>query len=147
MVLFVQDEKLLDSLDIKPEKEQKWDSAWLSDDTLLDRYRSLGGKNGFRFYAIPEYYPVNEAKGEALILTRYDQVEKIEELIRELPEVTFHIGANTLMSDKLMNLEKQGNVKLYHGLSQTTLDELWEKCDFYLDINLYGEIRDAVNVA
>lgn len=27
------------------------------------------------------------------------------------------------------------------------MDELWKKCDFYLDINLYGEIRDAVNVA
>ena len=51
------------------------------------------------------------------------------------------------MSDRLMNLEKQGNVKLYPGLSQDVLDELWEKCDFYLDINLYGEIRDAVNVA
>ena len=78
---------------------------------------------------------------------RYDKIEKIEELTQELPEVTFHIGANTMMSDTLMNLEKRGNVKLYPGLSQNTLNELWEKCDFYLDINLYGEIRDAVNVA
>lgn len=147
IALFIQNDEMLEALNIKPDTKQVWDFAWFSDNDLLDKYRSLGGKNGVRFYAIPERYPINEAKGEALILTRYDRIEKIEELTQELPEVTFHIGANTMMSDTLMNLEKRGNVKLYPGLSQNTLDELWEKCDFYLDINLYGEIRDAVNVA
>lgn len=147
MALFIQDQEMLEALEIKPDAEQTWRFAWCADDDLLFQYENLGGKNGFRFYEIPEQYPVNGAKSEALILTRYDKIEKIEELAQELPEVTFHIGANTLMSDTLMNLDKQGNVKLYPGLSQDALDELWEKCDFYLDINLYGEIRDAVNVA
>lgn len=147
MALFIQDQEMLEALDIKSDAEQIWGLALCPDDDLLFQYENLGGKNGFRFYEIPEHYPVNAAKSEALILTRYDRIEKIEELTQELPEVTFHIGANTAMSDRLMNLEKQGNVKLYPGLSQDVLDELWEKCDFYLDINLYGEIRDAVNVA
>lgn len=147
MALFIQDNEMLEALDIKPDVEQAWDFVWCPDNDLLYKYESLGGKNGVRFYEIPEHYPVNEGKSEALILTRYDRIEKIEELTQELPEVTFHIGANTVMSDKLMNLEKQGNVKLYPGLSQDVLDELWEKCDFYLDVNLYDEIRDAVNVA
>ena len=147
MALFIQDHEMLESLDIRPDAEQAWGFAWCTDDELLFQYENLGGKNGFRFFEIPEHYPVNGAKSDALILTRYDKIENIEELTQELPEVTFHIGANTLMSDKLMNLEKPGNVKLYPGLSQDVLDELWEKCDFYLDINLYGEIRDAVNVA
>ena len=147
MALFIQDHEMLEALDIKPDAEQAWGFALCPDDDLLFQYENLGGKNGFRFYEIPEHYPVNGAKSEALILTRYDRIERIEELTQELPEVTFHIGANTLMSDRLMNLEKQGNVKLYPGLSQDILDELWDKCDFYLDINLYDEIRDAVNVA
>lgn len=147
MSLFIQNREMLEAMNIKPEAEQIWGLALCPDDELLLQYENLGGKNGFRFYEIPEYYPVNEAKSEALILTGYDRIERIEELTRELPEVTFHIGANTLMSDRLMNLKKQGNVKLYPGLSQDALDKLWEKCDFYLDINLYGEIRDAVNVA
>lgn len=147
MALLIQDQEMLETLDIKPDAEQIWGLALCPDDDLLFQYENLGGKNGFRFYEIPGHYPVNAAKSEALILTRYDRIEKIEELTQELPEVTFHIGANTAMSDRLMNLEKQGNVKLYPGLSQDVLDELWEKCDFYLDINLYGEIRDAVNVA
>lgn len=147
MALFIQDHEMLEALDIKPNVERAWGLALCTDDDLLFQYENRGGKNGCRFYEIPEYYPVNGAKNEALILTRYDQIEKIEELTQELPEVTFHIGANTVMSDRLMDLEKLGNVKLYPGLSQDVLDELWEKCDFYLDINLYGEIRDAVNVA
>lgn len=147
IAFFIQNDEMLEALNIKPDTKQVWDFAWFSDNDLLDKYRSLGGKNGIRFYEISEHYPINEVKGEALILTRYDKIEKIEELIQELPEMTFHIGANTMMSDTLMNLEKRGNVKLYPGLSQDTLDELWKKCDFYLDINLYGEIRDAVNVA
>lgn len=147
MALFIQDYEMLEALDIKPDAKQAWELALCPDNDLLFQYENLGGKNGFRFYEIPEHYPVNAAKGEALILTRYDRIEKIEELTQELPEVTFHIGANTMMSDRLMNLERQGNVKLYPGLSQDVLDELWEKCDFYLDINLYEEIRDAVNVA
>lgn len=147
MALFIQNYEMLEALDIKPDAEQAWGFALCPDDDLLFQYENLGGKNGFRFYEIPEHYPVNGAKSEALILTRYDRIERIEELTQELPEVTFHIGANTLMSDRLMNLEKQGNVKLYPGLSQDILDELWDKCDFYLDINLYDEIRDAVNVA
>lgn len=147
MALFIQNHEMLVALDIKPDAEQMWDLVLCPDDDLLSQYENLGRNNGFRFYEIPQHYPVNEAKNEALILTGYDRIERIEELTRELPEVTFHIGANTLMSDRLMNLEKQGNVKLYPGLSQDALDELWKKCDFYLDINLYGEIRDAVNVA
>lgn len=145
--IVVQDEKTLGNLQIKPDAEQKWEFTLLFDEELLSKYTNMGGKNGIRFLAIPKCYPENRARGEALILTNSDEIEKIEELTRELPEVTFHIAANTLVSDKLKKLGEQENVNVYEGVGQPTLDRLWEQCDFYLDINHWNEIRDAVNVA
>lgn len=146
-LVFVQDEKMLESLPMKPDAEQGWSLALFPNDELLNKYMSMGGKGGVRFWAIPEHYPENMAKGEALILTNSDQIEKLEELVQGLPNVVFHIAANTLVSDKLKNLGEKENVCVYPGVSQVTLDELWERCDFYLDINYRNEIRDAVNMA
>lgn len=146
-VLFVQDEKTLVILNEKSAEEQTWDSVWFFDENLLNKYRNQGGKNGVRFYAIPERYPENTAKGEALILTASDQIERIEELTKELTDVTFHIAAHTQMSSKLYKLAEQENVELYPCVSLETLNALWDKCDFYLDINHRYEIHDAVNMA
>lgn len=147
LIFFVQDDKMLESLSIKSDEEQAWKYVLFPNDDLLDKYTNMGGKNGIRFYEIPEHYPENRAKGEALILTNSDQVEKLEELAQELPDVTFHIAANTLVSDKLKEIGEQENVNIYPCVSQEVLDKLWDRCDFYLDINHWNEIRDAVNVA
>lgn len=146
-IFFVQDDSMLESLSIKPDEEQAWEYVLFPNDDLLNKYMDMGGKNGIRFYAIPEHYPENKGKGEALILTNSDQIEKLEELTQELPDVTFHIAANTLVSDKLKEIGKQENVNIYPCVSQEVLDKLWDRCDFYLDINHWNEIRDAVNVA
>lgn len=146
-ILFVQDEKMLDCLSINTDKVWIWDSVWFTNDDLLNKYRNLGGKNGIRVYEIPEYYPENKARGEVLVLTGSDQIERIEELTKELSNVIFHIAAHTQMSNKLYKLEEQGNVKLYPCVSLETLNDLWAVCDFYLDINHRYEIHDAVNVA
>ena len=92
-------------------------------------------------------YPQNETKAEALILTASDQIEKIKELVYELPSMTFHIAAHTLMSDKLNKLGELESVNLYPCVSREMLDTLWDRCDFYLDINHRYEIYDAVNAA
>jgi accessory Sec system glycosyltransferase GtfB len=82
-----------------------------------------------------------------MILTASDQIEKLEELVQELPEVIFHVAAHTRVSDKLYQLSEYDNVKVYPLISATELKDLWRRCDFYLDINHYREIDDAVNVA
>lgn len=146
-IFFAQDDEILKDFGKKPDGEQKWEYILFPNDDLLNKYVSLGGKNGVRFYAIPEHYPENEARGEALILTNSDQIEKLEELTQELSDIVFHIAANTLVSDKLKKVGEQENVNIYPCVNQETLDKLWERCDFYLDINHWGEIRDAVNVA
>ena len=51
------------------------------------------------------------------------------------------------MSSKLMSAGQYDNVSLYPNVKMSVLDSLFEKCDFYLDINHEGEIVDAVHRA
>lgn len=134
-------------LDLQVDGKYIWDFVMFDDKELLDRYMNAGLKNGFRFYAIPDSYPENHANGNAFILTDSDQIEKLEELVQGIPEAVFHIAARTQMSNKLYALAERENVKIYPGISGEVLSDLWDKCDFYLDINHYREIYDAVNEA
>lgn len=147
IALFVQDQESFGLWNLRSGGKSRWEYVLFGSDDLLRQYREAGGTDGFRFYAIPEAYPDNHANGEALILTSSDQLEGIGDLIRELPECTFHIAASTQVSDKLRKLGEQDNVKVYPQISMQALDALWERCDFYLDINHYWETYDAVDAA
>lgn len=91
--------------------------------------------------------PPSRLNGNVLILTNSDQIEHLEKLISALPVLHFHIGARTLMSDKLHRLERYPNVTLYPGMSEKKRMEILMKSTYYLDINHYQEIYDAVPVA
>ena len=67
-----------------------------------------------------------------------------EELVREFPQMHFHIAAVTLMSPKLMDMGKYDNVSLYPGAQADTFDRLFMSCDYYFDINHWTEIVSAV---
>ena len=84
---------------------------------------------------------------EILICTNSDQIEKCEELVRELPEFNFHIAAITEMSPTLLKLGSYENVHLYPGARARNFDELFASCDFYLDINHGNEIVTAIKRA
>lgn len=84
---------------------------------------------------------------KALICTNSDRIEKCEELIKALPQMYFHIAAVTEMSSKLMSLSKYQNVMLYPGARTSTIEELFDTCDYYLDINHESEIISAVKQA
>ena len=146
-ILFVQDEKTFELLSLSSGAGNKWTYILFSDDDLLNKYIGMGGKNGGRFYAIPESYRENHARSKALILTASDRIEKLEYLIEELPDMMFHIAAHTQVSDKLHRMAERENVKIYPQISSQDLNMLWNTCDFYLDINHYREIYDAVNTA
>ena len=95
-------------------------------------------------------YPMERAnmhRLEALICTNSDRIEKLEEIVEDLPEMQFHIAALTEMSSKLMDMGEYENVKLYPGVDTDTLDDLFENCDFYFDINHESEIVSAVRRA
>ena len=95
-------------------------------------------------------YPFKKKNGhkpEVLICTNSDRIEQCESLVQALPEMHFYITAITEMSSKLMSMDKYENVSLYPGVKMKVLDELFEKCDYYLDINHEGEIVSAVQNA
>lgn len=146
-VLFVQNEKDASLFELKPDGLHEWKYVLFSNREMLNKYSDKVGENGCRFYAVPEKYPSNSLKKDALILTASDQLEGIEYLICELPEIRFHIAANTQVSDKLNKLNKLSNVHVYPQISKRDLDMLWDKCGIYLDINYYREIYDAVDTA
>lgn len=89
----------------------------------------------------------NQYKPNALICTNSDRIANIEHIVEQLPQMQFHIAAITEMSSKLMALDRYQNVKLYPGVKQSVLDELFDVCDFYLDINYESEIVSAVRRA
>ena len=96
------------------------------------------------------YFENNESKfgkKEAFIITETDQLEYIEQFINDFPEITFHIAASTIMSDKLTKLDTNNNVELYPCITEQKRKELFERCDVYLDINHYRELYNAVNQA
>ena len=51
------------------------------------------------------------------------------------------------MSSRLMDLGDCPNVKLYPAIKQNMVNQLYEYCDIYLDINEGGEILNAVRKA
>ncbi len=93
------------------------------------------------------YSRQNTFQNEALICTNSDRIEKCEELVKEIPQMKFHIAALTEMSSKLMSLSQYENVELYPGVKTKQLDRLFDSCDYYLDINHENEIVSAVKQA
>ena len=89
----------------------------------------------------------NAGKPEALICTNSDNIAELERIVTALPEVHFSIAALTEMSSKLMGMDKYSNVSLYPGVKMPVLDELFDRTDFYLDINHESEIVSAVQQA
>lgn len=59
----------------------------------------------------------------------------------------FHIAAITEMSSKLMSLSQYENIMLYPEASVKRIGELFDICDYYLDINHESEIVAAVKQA
>ncbi len=146
-LFFPEEEKEFRFLNLTRGGKALWDGVIFQKRNLLGKYAGMGGKKGCCFYELPENYLVNRTRGEALILTSSDKIEGISELIETLPHVNFHIAANTQVSDKLYGLQKHPNVKVYPQVRPAVLENLWQDCDFYLDINYFGEIYDAVNQA
>ncbi len=89
----------------------------------------------------------NACQPQALICTNSDRLEHCEELVKALPQMHFHIAALTEMSPKLMGLGSFNNVSLYPGVKISILDQLFEQCSYYFDINHESEIVSAVRRA
>ena len=113
------------------------------------RLLELGAKQEIvhRLGFIYPFQKENAHRPQALICTNSDRIEQCQKIVNELPQMHFHIAALTEMSSKLMSMGVYNNVSLYPGVKQEILDELFESCDFYLDINHESEIVSAVRRA
>ncbi|MCR5144486.1 MAG: accessory Sec system glycosylation chaperone GtfB [Lachnospiraceae bacterium] len=96
---------------------------------------------------IYNYQKKNTAGSDVLICTNSDQIEHIDDIAKKYTDKHFHICAVTEMSQKLLDIGKLDNVSLYPSVSMAMVQELFNKCDYYLDINYGGQILDAVKTA
>lgn len=118
-----------------------------SEEQQVNWYKENSNYKCDRLYSYFENNELKFEKKEALTITESDQLEYIEQLINDFPEITFHIAASTIMSDKLTRLDINNNVELYPCITEQKRKELFERCDIYLDINHYRELYNAVNEA
>lgn len=132
-------------------KEPENNRIVVQDRRVFDKLKSLVPDSEFkRFSYLGFLYPFKpnpEVNAEALIVTNSDQIEQVEDLIKELPDVTFNIAAVTEMSSKLVRLKMYPNVRLYPNSSPELIEELFKKSSFYLDINYGRELLSSVRTA
>lgn len=89
----------------------------------------------------------NGHSNNVLICTNSDHIEKLDELVNALPNMKFHVCALTEMSQKLISFEKYDNVRLYPGCKASEILDLFNTCDYFLDVNYENEIVDATKEA
>ena len=80
-----------------------------------------------------------------LTFTASQDIEQLDYLAEHLPNVVFQVAAWTDMGPKLYDLSNRyPNIQLYPAISRDKLEELKEKMDVYLDINLLTSTDDIV---
>ena len=82
---------------------------------------------------------------DALILTVSDQIEQLEYILENLPDICFHIAAPVHFSEKIGVLESKYNVRLMTVTTDQQIDFLVNMCDFLLDINHFQEVDSIVS--
>ncbi|MDU2395245.1 acyltransferase [Streptococcus mitis] len=87
----------------------------------------------------------NHIVGDALILTISDQIEQLDYLLDNLPDICFHIAAPVQFSEKIRKLETKYNVRLVTVTTEQQIDTLVNMCDFLLDINHFQEVDSIVS--
>lgn len=80
-----------------------------------------------------------------LTFTGSQDIEQLDYLAEQLPNVVFQVAAWTDMGPKLYDLSNRyPNIQLYPAISRDKLEELKENMDAYLDINLVSSTADIV---
>ncbi|MCI2944487.1 accessory Sec system glycosylation chaperone GtfB [Staphylococcus haemolyticus] len=110
---------------------------------LDDKERNKVFRGGYLY----EYQKQNQLSKNILTLTNSDQLSCIEELLKNNSNYNFHIAAITEMSNKLLDLGKYDNVRLYPVANEETIELLYQQCDIYLDNNKGNELLNAVSRA
>ena len=87
----------------------------------------------------------NHIVGDALILTVSDQIEELDYLLENMPNICFHIAAPVQFSDRIRSLETKHNVQLLTVTNEQQLNFLVNISDILLDINHFQEVDSIVS--
>ncbi|MBF0716052.1 glycosyltransferase family 8 protein [Gemelliphila palaticanis] len=87
---------------------------------------------------------INQKK-KLFILTNTANIEKLEYIIKSMPEYEIVVGAYTLFADNILGMQKYLNFKVYQQILNPVVDELLDECVAYLDINHYNEVNNIVS--
>ncbi|WP_295729306.1 accessory Sec system glycosylation chaperone GtfB [uncultured Limosilactobacillus sp.] len=117
---------------------------WTSKQAIIPQDSSINVRYLGMIYPHPRG---NKLRPNALVFTNTDQVEQLENLVKLMPNIQFHVAAITEMSSKLLTIGKYPNAHMYPGILPDKIKELVADCDIYLDINHGNEILDAVRGA
>ena len=89
--------------------------------------------------------PRRQAQRHVMVYTLSDQLQHIEYLLENLPEVDFHVACPCYASDQLIALRSHPNFQLYNGILPVYLTDVVERTQLYLDINHYVEVDNILD--
>lgn len=84
-------------------------------------------------------------KKKLFTLTNTANIEKLEHIIKSMPEYEIVVGAYTLFADNILEMQKYLNLKVYQQILKPVVDEILDECVAYLDINHYDEVDNIIS--
>ncbi|MDS5601586.1 glycosyltransferase [Streptococcus pneumoniae] len=107
-------------------RENWWNYSFMEWSYIVSTWKEKGD-----FYSAQIYKP----KLTCMNLTNSWCVEKMDYLVKQLPEVHFYICAHTFMADELKRLATFNNVTLYPNDFPLLIEKCLKEFDIYLDLN------------
>lgn len=105
-----------------------WNDVLLSSDIVKRSFNELVGA--------PLYH--------TCIFTNSAEMESLEYLLSELPEVYFTVLAHTNFAYSVVDMQRFLNLSIYPNFNSFNMKETLDKMDFYLDINHGGTIVNII---
>lgn len=106
-------------------------------DVLLRKFSLESGYRGL----------VKKVRARTAVVTATLEMPHLEFLVKNCPDVEFHILAPTDFADSVLALQAYTNVRVYPNCTLYNVDSVLSQLDFYLDINAGREVSDVVSKA
>ena len=106
-------------------------------DVLLRKFSLESGYRGL----------VKKVRARTAVVTATLEMPHLEFLVKNCPDVEFHILAPTDFADSVLALQAYTNVRVYPNCTLYNVDSVLSQLDFYLDINAGREMFDVISKA
>ena len=90
---------------------------------------------------------VKKVRARTAVVTITLEMPHLEFLVKNCPDVEFHLLAPTNFAGSIMALQGYTNVRLYPNCTLYNVDSVLSQLDFYLDINADREMFDVISKA